>query len=145
MKPCLYRVVVICHISIWKGTLKMTMRLNISLCGNIVPNSFLRTFWVAYGAALARFKDGTSSFYSFAKSLGWKHTSAASNLLAWRDRHIIARSIYNESEKAKNLRKQCQKRRKGLDDRKKMEEKRPRHMTGMDGIEQVDQPSKWKN
>ena len=114
-----------------------------SACVEILSQgSFLGASAVKCGAALAicHFNDGVSSFYSLAKSLGCEPTSAALNVLVGRDRRRIARSVYKESERAKCLRKLCQKRRKGLDDQK-MEEEGPMYMTGMDGIEQ---PSKRK-
>lgn len=87
------------------------------------------------GASLAvcHFNDGLSSFYAFTESLGCGPSSVSQNVLVKKDQRRMARSVYKNSDRAKTLRKQCRKRRKGIEDQNK-EAEGPMYMPGMDGI-----------
>lgn len=96
---------------------------------------FLGTAAVKCGASLAvcHFNDGVSSFYSLAESLGCEPSTVSQSVLVKRDKHSMARSIYKDSDRAKTLRKQCRKRRKGIENQKR--EEGLMYMPGMDGID----------
>lgn len=102
---------------------------------------FLGAAAVKCGAALAvcHYNDGVSSFYHFASLFGCQPDDQGLKVLVGKDKRRIARSVYKNSQKAKNLRKQCRKRRKGLDDKK--EEEGPMYAPGMDGLENLGEPS----
>ena len=108
-----------------------------SLVWRFCPKTlFLGTSAVKCAGALAvvQFNDGVSSFFTFAESLGCEPTAMCKNVLIKRDRTRLSRSKYKESERAKTLRKQCRKRRKGLEEKKEEEEGGPMYASGINGM-----------
>lgn len=102
---------------------------------------FLGAAAVKCGAALAvyHYNDGVSSFYHFASSLGCQPDD---KVLVSKDKRRVKRNIYKDSLKAKNLRKQCRKRRKGF--KREEEEGLMYHhyyAPGMDGLENCEKSS----
>ena len=118
-----------------------------SLVWKFCPKTlFLGASAVRCGGALAvvHFNDGVSSFFTFAENLGCEPTSVCKDVLVGKDKARLSRSEYKEGEKAKGLRKQCRKRRKGLEEKKEEEEGGPMYASGMDGLPEDLPPTKRK-